>query len=73
MLIVWQRLMGASLLVFKNKSDVAGSMTEDEVREVRQDKRFFAAGDALADRANPRDSISTTSKHTSGPSWRAVP
>lgn len=29
-----QRLMGASLLVFKNKSDVPGSMTEDEVREV---------------------------------------
>jgi hypothetical protein len=26
--------MGASLLVFKNKSDVAGSMTEDEIREV---------------------------------------
>jgi len=30
-----QRLMGASLLVFKNKSDVAGSMTEAEIREVR--------------------------------------
>jgi len=30
-----QRLMGASLLVFKNKSDVAGSMSEDEVRQVR--------------------------------------
>lgn len=29
-----QRLMGASLLVFKNKSDVSGSMSEDEVREV---------------------------------------
>ena len=29
-----QRLMGASLLVFKNKSDVAGSMTETEIREV---------------------------------------
>jgi len=26
--------MGASLLVFKNKSDVAGSMTEAEIREV---------------------------------------
>lgn len=26
--------MGASLLIFKNKSDVAGSMTEDEIREV---------------------------------------
>jgi hypothetical protein len=29
-----QRLTGASLLVFKNKSDVGGAMTEDEVREV---------------------------------------
>jgi ADP-ribosylation factor-like protein 2 len=33
-LTISQRLMGASLLVFKNKSDVAGSMTEDEIREV---------------------------------------
>lgn len=32
---ILQRLMGASLLVFKNKSDVSGAMTEDEVREVR--------------------------------------
>lgn len=31
-----QRLSGASLLVFKNKSDVAGAMTEDEVREVSE-------------------------------------
>ncbi|KAH5405733.1 hypothetical protein HBI47_177750 [Parastagonospora nodorum] len=28
-----ERLSGASLLVFKNKSDVPGAMTEDEVRE----------------------------------------
>ncbi|KAF2247154.1 ADP-ribosylation factor [Trematosphaeria pertusa] len=27
-----ERLMGASLLVFKNKSDVPGAMTEDDVR-----------------------------------------
>jgi ADP-ribosylation factor-like protein 2 len=26
--------MGASLLVFKNKSDVAGCLDEDEIREV---------------------------------------
>ncbi|KAF2200182.1 ADP-ribosylation factor [Delitschia confertaspora ATCC 74209] len=32
-LLVEERLTGASLLVFKNKSDVAGSMTEDEVRQ----------------------------------------
>ena len=29
-----QRLMGASLLVFKNKSDVPGSMSEDDIRRV---------------------------------------
>ncbi|KAF2845676.1 ADP-ribosylation factor [Plenodomus tracheiphilus IPT5] len=28
-----ERLSGASLLVFKNKSDVPGAMTEDDVRE----------------------------------------
>ena len=27
--------MGASLLVFKNKSDIPGCMTEDDIREVR--------------------------------------
>jgi hypothetical protein len=30
-----QRLMGASLLIFKNKSDVSSSMTEDDIRQVR--------------------------------------
>ncbi|KAK5740956.1 ADP-ribosylation factor-like protein 2 [Elasticomyces elasticus] len=34
-LLVQERLMGASLLVFKNKSDVSGCMTEDDIREVR--------------------------------------
>lgn len=29
-----QRLMGASLLIFLNKTDVEGCMTENEVREV---------------------------------------
>lgn len=29
-----QRLMGASLLVFKNKSDVSGCMSEDDIRLV---------------------------------------
>ncbi|KAF1942926.1 ADP-ribosylation factor [Clathrospora elynae] len=32
-LLLEERLSGASLLVFKNKSDVLGAMTEDEVRE----------------------------------------
>lgn len=31
-----QRLMGASLLVFKNKSDVPGCMSEDDIREVSE-------------------------------------
>lgn len=31
-----QRLMGASLLVFKNKSDVPGCLSEEEVCQVRQ-------------------------------------
>ncbi|KAK4997853.1 hypothetical protein LTR66_002813 [Elasticomyces elasticus] len=31
-LLLEERLSGASLLVFKNKSDVPGSMTEDNVR-----------------------------------------
>ncbi|KAI4618129.1 uncharacterized protein J4E87_008139 [Alternaria ethzedia] len=33
-LLLEERLSGSSLLVFKNKSDVPGSMTEDEIREV---------------------------------------
>lgn len=32
-LLLEERLSGASLLVFKNKSDVPGAMTADEVRE----------------------------------------
>jgi ADP-ribosylation factor-like protein 2 len=29
-----QRLMGASLLVFSNKTDVDGCMSDDEIRQV---------------------------------------
>ena len=36
-----QRLSGASLLVFKNKSDVPGAMTEMEVREVGDVRRVL--------------------------------
>ncbi|KAF2717285.1 ARF/SAR superfamily [Polychaeton citri CBS 116435] len=32
-LLVQERLMGASLLVFKNKSDVADAMNEEEIRK----------------------------------------
>ena len=30
-----QRLMGATLLVFANKTDVDGCMSKDEIRQVR--------------------------------------
>ena len=33
---MFQRLAGASLLVFLNKTDVVGGMQDDEVRKVRQ-------------------------------------
>ncbi|KAI7541484.1 ARF/SAR superfamily [Hortaea werneckii] len=33
-LLLQERLMGASLLIFKNKSDVPGCMTTDDIREV---------------------------------------
>ncbi|KAG9538058.1 hypothetical protein KCV04_g23627, partial [Aureobasidium melanogenum] len=32
-LLLQERLMGASLLVFKNKSDVAGCMSSEEIRK----------------------------------------
>jgi ADP-ribosylation factor-like protein 2 len=34
-----KRLMGASLMVLKNKSDVSDAMSEDEVREVTNNMR----------------------------------
>jgi hypothetical protein len=43
-----QRLSGASLLVFKNKSDVPGAMTEDEVREVCDVWTSLRAGGLLS-------------------------
>lgn len=47
-----QRLMGASLLVFKNKSDVPGCLSEDDIREVSSFSRvcgrlFEPKGDQL--------------------------
>ncbi|KAG9646126.1 ARF/SAR superfamily, partial [Aureobasidium melanogenum] len=35
-LLLQERLMGASLLVFKNKSDVAGCMSSEEIRKALQ-------------------------------------
>lgn len=34
MLIIAKRLMGASLLVFANKTDVGSCMTDEEIRQV---------------------------------------
>ena len=36
MLITKQRLLGASLLVFANKTDVGNCMTDEEIRQVCQ-------------------------------------
>lgn len=38
-LIRKQRLMGASLLIFSNKTDVDGCMNEDEIRKVIDNSR----------------------------------
>jgi hypothetical protein len=58
-----QRLMGASLLVFKNKSDVPASLGEEEIRQVRlpvrlQDDRARPAALTCA-QALQLDSIKT--------------
>ena len=37
----YQRLMGASLLVFANKTDVEGCMTEYEIRMVRINSLYY--------------------------------
>ncbi|KAL5377592.1 ADP-ribosylation factor-like protein 2, variant 2 [Paraphaeosphaeria minitans] len=66
-----ERLMGASLLVFKNKSDVSGSMTEDEVRQVCAVRRAKRA--VVRPITRCRDSGSTPSRRTNGPSWPAAP
>jgi hypothetical protein len=36
----YQRLSGASLLVFANKHDIQGSLTEADIREVRAKKPY---------------------------------
>lgn len=36
MLTITKRLMGASLLVFANKTDVGNCMTDEEIRQVCQ-------------------------------------
>jgi hypothetical protein len=63
-----QRLMGASLLVFKNKSDVPGCMSEDDIREVRV--HHLPSMRLLRER---RDYSSTAFEPTNGTSCRAQP
>ena len=35
-LLYFQRLLGATLLVFANKQDLPGSLSSDEIKEVRK-------------------------------------
>lgn len=62
-----QRLSGASLLVFKNKSDVAGAMTEDEIREVCSGCTVVSVV-VMPMLTDCRDCSSRPSRHTSGTS-----
>jgi hypothetical protein len=63
--------MGASLLVFKNKSDVSGAMSEDDVRLVSVRAAGLSFG-AFRPITTDRLSDWTRSKRTNGPSWRAA-
>lgn len=62
--------MGASLLVLKNKSDVAGSMSEDEIREVKSEAS--KARQATTDKALCRLFNWILSGPTGGTSWLAA-
>ena len=64
-----QRLMGASLLVFANKIDVAGCMNDEEIRKVHSILIFLIP--YLTDFKN-RDSVWMLFTHTSGQSNHAV-
>ncbi|MCJ1361885.1 hypothetical protein MMC16_000986 [Acarospora aff. strigata] len=44
-LLLEERLMGASLLVFSNKVDVAGCMSNEEIREVQAQDFSYRSGD----------------------------
>lgn len=55
--VVWlllQRLAGASLLVFANKQDIRGSMSDMEIREVRDTFSFFTLSCTYALAIGPR-------------------
>lgn len=59
--------MGASLLVFANKTDVKGCMADDEIHEVGDRHR---ATERTADGSRACNSMQ--SRHTSGPSFGAA-
>lgn len=58
-LIVLQRLSGASLLVFKNKSDVIGALSEEDVRKVRLSTQASIQAKGPLSQALQLDSIKT--------------
>jgi signal recognition particle receptor subunit beta len=60
-----QRLMGASLLVFKNKSDVPDAMSEDDIRKASLDK-FPCLDSGPANAVVCRVSSWTRSQHMDG-------
>jgi hypothetical protein len=68
-----QRLMGASLLVFKNKSDVPGSMSEEEVREVSRKPSTLCMHVKQGLMAEHRHFSSMPSAHIDGTLWLAAP
>ncbi|KAI8932935.1 ADP-ribosylation factor-like protein 2, variant 2 [Plenodomus lindquistii] len=70
-----ERLSGASLLVFKNKSDVSGAMSEDDVRKVgnRWRRCKWFVHQPILMRLSLRASDWTQSRHTSGTLCRAAP
>lgn len=62
--------MGASLLVFANKTDVGGCMNDDEMAKVRDCYSKHTVKRRATER--PRDCNSMRSRRTSGPSSDAA-
>lgn len=62
--------MGASLLVFANKTDVSGCMTDDEIRKVRE--RYFHCPVSRREIDICRNCNSMRSRRISGPSSDAA-
>ena len=71
LLISEQRLMGASLLVFSNKTDVGGCMTDDEIRKVILTP-LHAHGDENARLTMVRGFSLTELRRTNGQSFVAA-